>query len=47
MGPLEKSGFKNFETWNGDQIDAVASGGKVKIKYYGEVNPRKRCCLWF
>lgn len=37
VGSLERSSFSNFETWKGDQIDATTSDGKIKVKYYGEV----------
>jgi len=39
LGPLKESGFSNFETWKGDQIDATTLDGKIKVKYYGEVEP--------
>ena len=51
MGSLESSGFSNFETWRGDEIDATTSDGKVKVKYYGGVeenpNTRGRWFRWF
>jgi len=37
LGSWEKSGFTNLESWKGDQIDATTSDGKIKVKYYGEV----------
>jgi len=37
VGSLGKSGFLDYETWKGDQIDATTSDGKIKVKYYGEV----------
>jgi DUF4097 and DUF4098 domain-containing protein YvlB len=39
LGPMKESGFSNFETWKGDQIDATTLDGKIKVKYYGEVEP--------
>jgi hypothetical protein len=36
VGSLEGSGFSDFETWKGDQIDAITLDGKINVKYYGE-----------
>lgn len=49
VGSLERSGFSSFETWRGDEIDATTSDGKVKVKYYGEVeeNTWERWFRWF
>ena len=47
MGSLEGSGFSDFETWRGDEIDAATLEGKVNVKYYGEVDTRKRWFFWF
>jgi len=42
VGSLEGSSFSNFETWQGDQIDATTSDGRIKVKYYGEVEEHSR-----
>lgn len=49
LGSLESSGFSDFETWKGDQIDATTLDGKVKVQYYGEVKEvtRRKICSWF
>lgn len=37
LGSIEKSGYSSLETWKGDQIDATTLDGRIKVKYYGEV----------
>ena len=48
LGSLENSGFSDFETWKGDEIDAMTSDGKITVKYYGEVEEAtKKWFSWF
>jgi len=48
LGSIEISGFSSFETWKGDQIDATTLDGRIKVKYYGEVEAEtKKFFSWF